>query len=262
MSRIVALAGVVWVEMVRRKDVYVLFILIAGLLVGAIGLNVYGLGGVSGYVKDVGLSAAWLLGWVLAVNTAVRQLPQEESRGTVFVLLAKPVSRLEVVVGKWLGAWLVVSAAVACFYLAVWGVVLAKGGTFDWVCLVQAFLLHGVALGIVIAVGVAFTTRLGGDAAAALTYAVTGAAFLILPRVPALLVEAQGVSGVALQVVYYLLPHVELFDVRHRLVHDWGPASWGVAASVAAYGMLWVVVMLTLAWLGYRHRRFVRGNLL
>ncbi len=262
MSRVLALAGVVWLEMVRRKDVYVLFILIAALLVGTLGIDVFGLGGVVGYVKESGLLAAWLLGWVLAVNTAIRQLPQEESRGTVFVLLAKPVSRLEVVVGKWLGAWMVVSVAVGSFYLAVWGVTLFKGGRFEWVNLAQAFVLHAVALGLVIAIGIAFTTRLNGDAAAALTYTVTGAAFLIMPRLPAVLAGAEGLSGTLLNVLYYLLPHFELFDLRHRLVHGWGAASWGVFAAVVLYGAALTVVVLTLAWLGYRRRRFSRGNVL
>lgn len=262
MIRVLALAGVVWQEMVRRKDIYVLFILIAGLMVGALGLDLFGMGGVSGYVKDAGLFASWVLGWVLAVNTAVRQLPQEESRGTIFVLLAKPVSRWEVVTGKWLGAWLVVSAAVGCFYLAVWGVVLAKGGRFELLSLAQAFLLHAVALALVIAIGIAFTTRMNGDAAAALTYTVTGAAFLIMPRLPAVLIEAEGWAGVSLGVLYYLLPHFELFDLRHRLVHGWGAVSMGVFAEILLYGFLMTALALALAWLGYRHRRFSRGNLL
>jgi ABC-type transport system involved in multi-copper enzyme maturation permease subunit len=262
MNRMLALAGVVWLEMVRRKDVYVLFILIAALLVGTLGLDVFGLGGVVGYIKDAGLFAAWVLGWVLAVNTSVRQLPQEESRGTVFVLLAKPVSRLEVVIGKWLGAWLVVWVAVVCFYLAVWGVTLIKGGGFELESMAQGLLLHGVAIGMVIAIGIAFTTRMNGDAAAALTYTVTGAAFLILPRVPAMLVGDKGVSGTLLSVLYYLLPHFELFDMRRRVVHGWGAAPWAVVGGVVLYGMFWIAAMLILAWIGYRQRRFSRGNLL
>lgn len=262
MSRIWALAGLAWLEMARRKDIYVLFLLVAALLAGVVGLDVFGLGGMSGYVKDAGLMAAWILGWILAVGTAVRQLTQEEARGTVFVLLSKPVSRLEVVIGKWLGAWLMVTAAVGCFYLTVWLAAVLKGGTLDWICMAQAFLLHAMALGLVVAIGVAFSTRLGPDAAATLTYTVTGAAFLILPRVPSLLVEDQGGSGVVLQVLYYLLPHFELFDLRRRMVHAWGPAPWGVVASVVLYGALWIASVLSLAWAGYRHRRFSRGNLL
>lgn len=262
MSRIWALAGLVWLEMQRRKDIYVLFILIAALLVGAVSLNVFGLGGATGYVMDAGLLAAWILGWVLAVSISVRQLPQEEARGTVFVLLAKPVTRLEVVVGKWLGAWLTVSVAVAGFYAAVWAVTLLKGGAFDPVCVLQALVLHLMALGVVIAVGIALSTRLNADAAAALAYTTTGAAFLVLPHVPAFLVGEKGVSGVLLQVLYYLMPHFELFDLRRRLVHAWGPAAWDVWAGVMAYGAVLTAVMLLLAWIGYRRRRFSRGNIL
>lgn len=262
MSRVWAVAGLAWMEMLRRKDMYVLFMLVAALLAGVVSLDVFGLGGMSGYVKDAGLLAAWVLGWVLAVGTAVRQLPQEESRGTVFVLLSKPVSRLEVVIGKWLGAWLMVVAAVGCFYLTVWLAVALKGGHFEAVCLAQAFVLHAVALGLVVAIGVAFSTRLTGDAAATLTYTTTGAAFLILPHVPSLLVGQEGVSGNLLLALYYMLPHFELFDLRHRLVHGWGPAPWSVFAEVVVYGLLLVAVVLLAAWLGYRRRRFSRGNLL
>lgn len=262
MKRIWALAWLAWLEMARRKDIYVLFLIVAVFLAGVVGLDVFGLGGMSGYVKDAGLMAAWILGWILAVGTAVRQLTQEEVRGTVFVLLSKPVSRLEVVIGKWLGAWLMVTAAVGCFYLTVWLAAALKGGHMDLVCLGQAFLLHAVAIGLVVAIGVAFSTRLAADAAATLTYTVTGAAFLLLPRVPSLLVEAQGISGVLMQILYYLLPHLELFDLRRRMVHGWGPAGWEVVALVAAYGVLWMAAVLCLAWAGYRHRKFSRGNLL
>lgn len=262
MIRIWALAGLAWLEVARRKDIYVLFLLVASLLAGVVSLDIFGLGGMAGYVKDAGLMAAWILGWILAVGTAVRQLTQEEARGTVFVLLSKPVSRLEVVLGKWLGAWLMVTAVVGCFYLAVWLAAVLKGGAFDWVCIVQAFLLHGMAIGLVAAIGVAFSTRLGADAAATLTYLVTGAAFLILPRVPSFLVDDQGGSGVVMQVMYYLLPHFELFDLRRRMVHEWGPADWGVVTSLMLYGVLWIAAVLSLAWAGYRHRRFSRGSLL
>jgi hypothetical protein len=59
--------------------------------------------------------------------------------------------------------------------------------------------------------------------------------------------------------LYYLLPHFELFDLRQRLVHDWGPAPWPVVAGVLLYGALMSATFVLLAWLGYRRRRFVRG---
>jgi ABC-type transport system involved in multi-copper enzyme maturation permease subunit len=256
------LARMVWLETLRRKEVFVLFILLMTLLAWMAGMDVLGLSQVSGYVKDMGLLAAWVFGWILAITTAVRLLPQEEMRGTIFPLLAKPVTRLDVVAGKWLGAWSVVGAALLSFYLATWGVVLWRGGRFDPVTLLQAFLLHMAALAIVAALAVALSTRLNHDAAATLAYVLTGATFLILPRVPAFLTTERGAAGTALLALYYLLPHFELFDLRQRLVHDWGPAPWGIVAGVLLYGALMTAVLVLLAWIGFRRRRFTRGALL
>jgi ABC-type transport system involved in multi-copper enzyme maturation permease subunit len=262
MKRVGVIAGIVWMEMLRRKDVYVLFILLAAMLIAMASLNVFGLGHVSGYIKDMGLLSAWLLGWILTINLSVRLLPQEHSRGTIFSLLAKPVSRFDILAGKWLGAWSVVSAAVLSFYLATWAVVLVRGGSFDPLTLLQAFLLHIAALAIVAALGVALSTRLNSDAAATLTYVLTGTTFILLPRVPSLLVAETGFRATALLALYYALPHFELFDLRQRLVHDWGPSTWTILASVMLYGALMVASFLLLAWIGYRRRRFSRGDLL
>jgi ABC-type transport system involved in multi-copper enzyme maturation permease subunit len=262
MKRVGVIAGIVWMEMLRKKDIYVLFILLAAMLIAMASLNVFGLGQISGYIKDMGLFSAWLLGWILAINLSVRLLPQEHSRGTIFSLLAKPVSRFDILAGKWLGAWSVVCAAVLSFYLATWAVVLLRGGSFDAATLLQAFLLHVTALAIVAAIGVAFSTRLHSDAAATLTYVLTGTLFVLLPRVPSLLVAEKGFRATALLTLYYTLPHFELFDLRQRLVHDWGPTSWAILSGIILYGTVMAGGFLLLAWIGYRRRRFSRGDLL
>lgn len=262
MRRVWTLATVVWLEMLRRKDLYVVFIMLAGLLTALITLDISGLGQVTGYVKDLGLLAAWLLGWILAVNTSVRQLPQEETRGTIVPLLAKPISRWDLILGKWLGVWAVVAAATLSFYVVTWAIVAAKGGHFDAATLAEAFLLHAAALAVVVAAGLALSTRLNADAAGAMTYVLTAAAFVVVPRVPALLIVSSGVSGSLLSALYYLMPHFELFDMRQRLVHDWGAAAAATVAGVLLYGALLTLGFLVLAWIGYRRKRFSRGAIL
>jgi ABC-type transport system involved in multi-copper enzyme maturation permease subunit len=261
MIRIWALACQVWLEMLRRKDVYVLFVLLAALLAALVSLDVFGLGSAVGYVTGVGLLAAWVLGWILVVSVSTRLLPQEETRGTVYALLAKPVSRLEVLAGKWLGAWAVSVAATLAFYLVVWGVVAWRGGRLEGVTLAQAVLLHAGALGVLAAIGLAFSTRMAADAAATLTYVLTGAAFLVVPRVPAMVMHTRGLDGTLLLALYYALPHLELFDLRRRLVHDWGPAPWTVVLLVLVYGLVVTALVLILGWLGYRRKRFSRETL-
>jgi len=262
MKRAWTLATIVWLEMIRRKDIYVLFIMLAALLVAMIALDVFGLGQVTGYVKDIGLLAAWLLGWILAINTSIRQLPQEETRGTIFPLLAKPVTRWELIVGKWLGVWVVVMTAMLLFYLTTWGVVALKGGAFNPLTLIQAFVLHAVALAVLVAIGIALSTRLNADAAAAMAYVLTGAAFAIVPHISMLLAVTTGLRGALLNALYYLLPHFELFDLRRRLVHDWGAAEGLAVGGATLYGALLTLGFLLLAWIGYRRKRFSRGEIL
>lgn len=259
MTRILTVAQVVWLGMLRRKDLYVLFILAATLLLLLVSLNIFGLGSVSGYVKDIGLLVTWVLGWILAIGISARELPQEETRHTVYALLAKPVTRWDVVAGKWFGAWTVVSAATAAFYLLVAGVCAAGGGGFAAAALAQAFVLHAVLLGFICAVGLLFSTRLNYDAAATLTTVVTGAAVLVVPRVPAFLTKARGLQADVLLLLYNVLPHAEVFDLRRRVVHGYGPIPAEAFFTIAAYGMALTAAALSLAWLCYRRKLFTRG---
>lgn len=260
MTRILTVAHTVWLEVIRKKDVYVLLILLATLLLLLVSLNIFGLGGLVRYVQDVGLLMVWILGWILAVSVSSRQLPQEETRGTIYPLLAKPITRFELVVGKWLGSWTIVSTAALLFYGVVIAVTLVKGGGFDPVALFQGYLLHCVNLGIIAAIAVTFSTRMNQDAAASLSYVVTAASFLVIPRVPELMAEASKFSSGMLMFLYNVLPHFEVFDMRKRIVHDYGPAAWDTFFLALVYGGVLISLFILIGWLVYREKRFSRGD--
>ena len=261
MMRVLTLSRVVWLEMIRRKDLYVLLILLVTLLFVLLSLNIFGLGGVVRYVADVGLLFAWLFAIILGVSTAGRQLPQEEAKRTIYPLLAKPVTRADVVLGKWLGSWTITVSCTALFYLLVVGVVLLRGGGIQPVTLAQGFVLHAVAMGIVTALTVAISTRMTYGAAASVAYILIAGAFSIASRVPELLVHEDGFVARGLLALYYGLPHLELFDLRQRIVHEWGAIPCRTLLFVAMYGVVWVLFLLLLAWMGYRRKRFKRGAL-
>ena len=259
MSRIVTIAKVVWLEMLRRKDFYVLLILLVGLLFYLMSVNTFGLSGATRYVKDVGLLLTWVFAWILTINLAARQLPQEEKTGTIFPLLAKPIARWELVIGKWLGVWTGSCVALLSFYLINVLVVSLRGSSFDLESLFQGIILHTSLIAILAALATAFSTRFHSDAAMTLSYIVTLAAFTLAPNIPEMLPRADGSSIPALKVIYYLLPHLELFDMRHRIVHGWGAAPWSIAFASFFYGVVWTLLFLLLAWLSYHKKRFQRN---
>jgi ABC-type transport system involved in multi-copper enzyme maturation permease subunit len=260
MRRINTIAWIVWTEMLRRKEIYVLLIMLGALLLTLVSLNIFGLGSVVGFVKDAGLLAAWIFGWILAVTCASRQIPQEESRGTILPLLANPIRRSDFIIGKWLGSWLIVSAAVSSFYLLTYLVVWGYGGKFDVVTLLQTLALHITALGIIVAIAIALSTRLNQDAAATLTYISGAAMFLLVPRIPVLVAQAQGWRQTALLILYGALPHFELFDMRRRAIHQYGTMPWSWFLLIIIYGAVLVSIILCIAWLGFHNKRFSRGN--
>ncbi len=260
MRRIRTIAFIVWIEMLRRKEAYVLLILLGSLLFILVSLNIFGLGNVVGFVKDAGLLAAWLFGWILAINCASRQLPLEESRGTILPLLAKPITRWQLIIGKWLGAWMVVSTAVLSFYILTTLILFGYSGSFDLLTLSQALILHIVALGIIVAIAIALSTRMNFDAAATLAYVATAAMFVLVPRVPELAFHARGWRQTSLLILYGALPHFELFDMRQRVIHQYGTLPWHIFGLIIIYGFVLVSIILCIAWLGFHNKHFSRSN--
>lgn len=261
MLKIRTIAGAVWLEILRKKDLYVLLILLSVLLLTLVSLNIFGLGGMTRYIKDIGLLLAWVFGLVLTIHISSRELPQEETRGTIFPLLARPITHTEIIVGKWLGVWSIVVVATFCFYILVAGVTIGMGGSINIFSIIQGFILHATMLGIISAISIAFSTRLNSDASATMSFIVAGTSFLIVPRIPTLLAHQQGLSGNILLIIYNILPHFEIFDMRKRIVHDYGAMPTGILLLIILYGVILITITLFIAILLYRNKRFSRGSI-
>ncbi|MDW8308485.1 MAG: ABC transporter permease, partial [Verrucomicrobiales bacterium] len=128
MNRVLAIAGVVIRELYRRKDFYVLFVLTAliTLLLGAV--NFFNDPKIVRYLKEVCLLLIWISAVVIAVTTTARQIPSEKENRTIFPLLAKPVTRWEVILGKFAGCWLAAGIALLVFYLFFAVISESRGG--------------------------------------------------------------------------------------------------------------------------------------
>src|SRR5690349_19442164 len=117
MNTVLALSGVVIKELYRRKDFYVLFVLTAviTLLMGS--ASFFNDAQIVRYLKDLALLLIWASTLVIAIVTTARQIPAERENRTIFPLLAKPVTRGQVILGKFAGCWFASGLAVVVFYL-------------------------------------------------------------------------------------------------------------------------------------------------
>src|ERR1700739_3090492 len=102
MNKIFAVAGVVIKELYRRKDFYVLFVvtIIICLIMGSV--NVFNDREIIRYVKEICLLLIWVSSLIIAITTTARQIPAEKEQRTLLPLLAKPLSRTELIIGQFL----------------------------------------------------------------------------------------------------------------------------------------------------------------
>lgn len=253
MNNIVAVAMVVIKELYRRKDVYVLFILTALITLMAGAVNLFNDPNIVRYVKELCLLLIWIAMLVIAITMAARHIPMERESRTIFPLLAKPISRAEVLLGKFLGCWLACGLALLVFYAFFGAVCLAREHDWQGMNYLQALLLHWAMLAIVLA-----ATLLGS-----LVFAAPGSNTTILLVVTsAILMVGRHLHKVALQlpepqqtittVLYYLIPHLEWFDVRDLIIHNWPLIPWDVVAKAVFYAAFYSALFLTLACRRFR----------
>src|SRR5260370_38381343 len=69
------------------------------------------------YLKEICLLLIWIASLVIAITTTARQIPAERENRTLFPLLANPLTRTQLVLGKFLGCWLAGGLALLLFYL-------------------------------------------------------------------------------------------------------------------------------------------------
>jgi hypothetical protein len=54
--------------------------------------------------------------------------------------------------------------------------------------------------------------------------------------------------------VYYAIPHLEVFDVRDLIIHNWPAIAWKYYGIAAAYALLYSAVFLSIACLLFRRK--------
>ena len=210
MKTIWALSGVVIKELYRRKDFYVLFILTIVICVIMALVNVFNDNQIIRYIKELCLLLIWISSLVIAITTTARQIPAEREQRTLLPLLAKPLTRTQVIFGKFLGCWLACGLVLICFY-AFFGV-LAASREHAWPLLnyFQAAFLHWVMLGAVIALTLLGSLVFAAPSSNSTICFVIVVAILCVGRyLDAFALSLAEPLRSVLYAVYFTIPHLE-----------------------------------------------------
>ncbi|MCI0748804.1 MAG: ABC transporter permease subunit [Verrucomicrobia subdivision 3 bacterium] len=250
-----AIGGIVIKELCRRKDFYVLFVLTA-LITALMGsVSFFNEVKVVRYVKEICLLLIWISSLVIAITTAARQIPFERENRTLFPLLAKPVTRGQVALGKFWGCWLATGLALFVFYLFFIVVSATRDHDLALVASLQALTLHWCMLGVVIAITVLGSLVFAAPSSNNTITIVVVAGILLLGRhLNKVALRLDEPLQSILYSIYYIIPHLELYDMRDLLIHSWGSIPWLVWLGAIAYAIVYAVLFLFAACLVFQRK--------
>lgn len=255
MNSTFAIASVVLKEFIRRKDFYVLFVLAALLTLLMAGMNFFNEVSIVRDVKEICLLLVWLSTLAIAIGATARQLPAERENRTIFPLLAKPVSRGEVIAGKFFGCWLACGVALVTFYFFLG--VLAATREHRWPLPVyyEGIWLHWMGLGIVVAATLLGSLVFAAPSSNGTIIFVSCAGILLVGRdLNEVAARQPGPIGVVIYAIYFAIPHLEFFDVRRLVIHGWEAIPFLPVALVTLYAAAYTTLFLVAAWIVFRRK--------
>jgi ABC-type transport system involved in multi-copper enzyme maturation permease subunit len=266
--RPVALMAVnVFRESVRDKVLYNL-VLFAVILIGA----TYAIGQLTAgqdikIIKDLGLAATSVFGLFIAVFIGIGLVSKEVERRSIYALLAKPIERHQIVLGKYLGlvGTLAVNLSImaAALYLVLaymrWvateGTIKAlEAGALD-PAMLKAVVLIFVELSMITAIAVFFSTFSTPILSATLTFGLFVAGhFSADLRNFDQIVDSPTAVRLA-RGLYWVLPNLAPFDGKAQVVHG-QHVSAGYIALTTAYGAAYTAALLVAAMVIFSRRDF------
>jgi Cu-processing system permease protein len=245
-------------ESVRDKVLYNL-VLFAVLLIGlSYLLSQLTAGQDIKIIKDSGLAAMSLFGLFIAVFIGIGLVSKEVEKRSIYALLAKPIRRQELIIGKYLGLVLTLGVNLGVMVIAYYAVL----GAVAWIdgawfrphwgapavdpALLKAVAMIFLQLAIVTAVALLFSTFSSPMLSAALTFGL-----YVVGHFNADLKNFEAVVDVkpaayAARALYYLLPNLAPLDIKSEVVHA-VPVSAGYLLLNTAYAFTYVVALLAAA---------------
>lgn len=197
-------------------------------------------------VKSFGLTGIYFFNAIIALFLGTTSFFRDVDRKVVYFILAKPVSRAQFLLGKFFGLCAVLFLTTAILGVAYLGLIAYEHGGFDARGLLAIFMQY-----LEMTLFIAFAIFVSTFSSSLLSIVYTSAVFFLGHIVSTLIADARaiGITGarfVLVEVLYYIFPNLEKFNVRDLAVYN--VAAPFVSVGLAfAYAALYIVFLLSAA---------------
>ncbi len=242
-------------ESIREKMLYIVLIYAGMLVLCAFVLSPLSVGAAKGkIITDVGLAGISLLGVLTTVVVGSSLVHKEIEKKAVYMVVTRPVSRLEYLLGKFSGVVMALGLLMLAMTAVMVVMIFWGRGDVNLPVLSAAYLsmLEMAVMSAVVIFFSTFTTPV-------LTSFFTICVFVAGTLSGDLRAFASKFGGVAVryvtEVFYYVLPNIKVFNLRNEAVHDLR-FNGGDVALATLYAAVYCGVVLYFACLVFRRREF------
>ncbi len=243
MSGIWIIAKMSLLENSRKQVFHVLCLLMLAVIGSSTLLTIFTEGVQLKILKDLCMTCILFGGAALAIALGATGIPNDVESRTIHPLIARPLTRAQYVMGKYLGTFITVAMGIAAMTVAFAALIYMYQHSFDrFLGIAILFTLLEVAIVAAIA------TTISAFASPAIASVVTFMAYLAgtikIGYIGGLIDKTQaGISKSLYALIYHALPNLECFNLKTSLVHhDVVPA--GYLWQVAIYGVCYIAFVL------------------
>ena len=219
---------------------------------------------------DIGLGAIRFFGMLIAIFLGVRLITEEVERRTIHTMLAKPVTRGQFLIGKFLGGCGTVFSNIGLMGIAFYIVFAIKAPQFRNLSpeegpaypmvymygnIAKAIGLSFLEMAVLVGIAVIASTILSWIMAAIFSFFIyfTGQMADFFRELASPERGGGTVSQIIFGVLYRVLPHFEIFDMRESILQD-NYVPWNLLGMIGAQAIAYIFILLLIGYVVFNRK--------
>lgn len=248
MNKILTIALNTHKEAIRNKVFYIILVFVLLLLASSILLASLALGEQDRIVKHLGLSAINVFGLLLAAFVGVNVVYEELDKRTIYTIIASGVRRYQFILGKFLGLLITVITNVVIMAILLCLLLVVTPGCRVTPSLLYAIFLFLFEMMVITAIAVLFSSFSTPVLSAVLTficYIIGHLSEDLLEFAKRLYDQGSVVLANVLTGLYYILPNLEIYNIKNQVVYQENVESfltWKYPAAAIVYSGILLLI--------------------
>jgi Cu-processing system permease protein len=268
MSGILSLAYITFKEGIRNRVLFGIFIMAVLAFALTVSLTNLFIRDIVRVAASLSLSTISFSGLLMVIFIGTNMVARDIDKRTIYMVISRPISRAEYIIGKFIGLCFLVAASVLFLgllsSLPVYFTSLTHQNPqtmFKWSVYSAAIVVIAMKLMLIASVIVFFSSI---TSTSFISLILTMASYIIGSTnevVKGLLeVKMEGVNispatGTIIKIAYYVFPNLSAFDLKVQAVHGI-PLDWGYFLWLSTYWLFYTAIMLTAGALIMGRREF------